>query len=51
MGNNNAKKCPFNCKECMEEECRLYDEEIERCEFEFIAECFYELIKVVEKNG
>lgn len=54
MENNNAKKCPFNCKECMEEECRLYDEETEMCEFEcmskFIGECFNDLIKAVENN-
>lgn len=46
------KKCPFNCKECMEEDCRLYDEESEMCEFEnmskFIGECFDDLIKVVD---
>lgn len=52
MDNNAIKKCPFNCKECMEEDCRLYDEECERCEFEgitdFINECFNDLIKEVK---
>ena len=51
MDNDAIKKCPFNCKECMEEDCRLYDEEYERCEFEnvtnFINECFNDLIKEI----
>lgn len=51
MDSSTAKKCPFNCKECMEENCRLYDEESETCEFEgmsrFIDECFNDLIKEV----
>jgi hypothetical protein len=51
MDNDAIKKCPFNCKECMEEDCRLYDEECERCEFEnitnFINECFNDLVKEI----
>ena len=51
MDNDTIKKCPFNCKECMEENCRLYDEESETCEFEgmsrFIGECFNDLIEEI----
>ena len=51
---NKIKKCPFNCKDCMEEDCRLYDDENEMCEFEdisrFIGECFGSLIKAVKND-
>ena len=43
-----TKKCPFNNgKQCMKEECALFDEEILQCEFkniaEFIGECFTDI--------
>lgn len=52
--NMNKKKCPFNMKPCMEDECVFFEEDICECEFkgsiQYIGERFEDLFDTIRDN-
>ena len=44
------KKCPFFKEDCLQNQCKLYHEEFDRCEISLITYNIYKLIQQLKPN-